>query len=196
LNGIESGPFPPERLDGHIVISHNNRRQAAVGRMQASWQEGRIASKTGPADEVTLGVVSELVGYRLRRAFGAFVADFNETVADTGLRQTLIGILSIIQANPGISQGKVGQALAIKRANMVALTGELADMDLVQRQPVEGDRRTLALTLTEKGEDLLERSLVRIHAHEDRLLTGLSPEERVLLLELLAKIEPGPVTPG
>jgi DNA-binding MarR family transcriptional regulator len=145
---------------------------------------------------VPLGAVSELAGYRLRRAFGAFVADFNETVADTGLRQTLIGILSVIQANPGISQGKVGRALAIKGANMVALTGELADMDLVRRQPVEGNRRALALTLTDKGADLLERSLVRIRAHEDRLLSRLAPEERALLLELLAKIEPGPLTPA
>jgi DNA-binding MarR family transcriptional regulator len=140
--------------------------------------------------------VRELVGYRLRRAFGAFVADFNETVADTGLRQTLIGILSIIQANPGISQGKVGQALAIKGANMVALAGELADMNLVERQPVEGNRRALALTLTAKGEDVLERCLVRIHAHEDRLLARLSREERAQLLELLAKIEPGPLPPA
>lgn len=136
-----------------------------------------------------LGVLDELVGYHMRRASAVIGSDFARAIAGTGMRQVLFAILSVITANPGINQGAVGRALGIQRANMVSLVNELVDAGLVLRETAADDRRAFSLNLTPAGEEKVRHTLVRIRAHEDRLLSGLSAAERIQLVDLLARIE-------
>lgn len=140
---------------------------------------------------LAIGALSSLVGYHLRRASGAFALDFQEAVKGTGMRQVLVGILSVVAANPGINQGAVGTALGIKRANMVSLINELVDAGLVAREVSSDDRRAFSLSLTEAGEAMRKDCTARIEAHEKRMLADLSAEERAMLLQLLNRIEGG-----
>ena len=140
-------------------------------------------------EEAPLGALDHLVGYHLRRASGAFGADFARAVEGTGMRQVLFGILSVVGANPGINQGAAGRSLGIQRANMVTLINQLADLGLLDRQTAADDRRALALRLTQAGEKMLEECLERIEAHEEHMLAGLTAAERRTLLGLLTKIE-------
>jgi len=84
-----------------------------------------MPSPFNPDDDIDLGILNDLVGFHIRRASNAFLADFNNSVADTNMRQVLVALLFIIDANPGIYQGCVGEALGIKRGNMVNLANEL-----------------------------------------------------------------------
>lgn len=138
---------------------------------------------------VDIGVLSDLVGYHLRRATNVAVADFMRAVGDTGMRQVLFGILSIVERNPDINQGAVGRSLGIKRANMVALITELVDGGLLDRRVSAEDRRAFALRLTAKGRRVYEDSLARIRAHEATLLSDFTTEERALLISMLSRIE-------
>lgn len=140
------------------------------------------------ASVLNFGVLDELVGYHLRRASGVFAADFARAVGETGMRQVLLGILSIIQANPGINQGNVGRALGIQRANMVSLVNELVDGGFVLRETASEDRRAFALTLLPAGEAMALACQARIRAHEDGLLADLSKDERATLIALLGRI--------
>jgi DNA-binding MarR family transcriptional regulator len=138
---------------------------------------------------LAIGTLSHLIGYHLRRASGAFALDFSDAMSGTGMRQVLLGILAIVEANPGVNQGTVGTALGIKRANMVALINELVDAGLLARVTAPDDRRAFSLTLTDIGHERLKDCTVRIEAHEARMLADLSADERQTLLELLARIE-------
>lgn len=142
---------------------------------------------TGEQEQV--GALGPLVGYHLRRAFGAFAADFASAMEGTGMRQVLVGILAVVSGSPGINQGAVGRVLGIKRANMVSLINELVDMRLIERVVDPGDRRAFALTLTDAGARMLADCLARIEAHERAMLAGFSDAERATLLELLGRIE-------
>ena len=148
-----------------------------------------IAPSASDAATTRLGVLSDLVGYRMRRASAVIANDFTRAVAGTGMRQILFGILSIVEANPGINQGNVGRALGIQRANMVSLVNELADAGLVLRTTAADDRRAFALTLTPDGEAMVATCLERIYDHEDTLMSDMSDEDRATLLLLLARIE-------
>ncbi len=141
------------------------------------------------ADEVTIGDLAGLVGYHLRRASTVVGNDFSRTLDGTGIRQVLFGIMSIVKANPGINQGAAGRALGIKRANMVSLINELTDRDLVDRKVAPEDRRAFSLALSAAGEAMFEQCVSRIRAHEDRLLSDLSADERTALIDLLSRIE-------
>ncbi|MCP3729608.1 MarR family transcriptional regulator [Sphingomonas sp. MG17] len=136
-----------------------------------------------------IGELGPLVGYHLRRAFGAFAADFAVAMEGTGMRQVLVGILTVVSGSPGINQGAVGRVLGIKRANMVSLINELVDAGLIARVVDPGDRRAFSLNITDAGRAMLADCLARIAAHEQRMLAGFSEAERAMLLELLGRIE-------
>ena len=147
------------------------------------------ASPSAQPDATDIGCLDGLVGYHLRRAFAVVGNDFARALAETGIRQVLFGILSIVGANPGINQGAVGRALGIQRANMVSLINELVDRGLIDRVTAEDDRRAFALTLTPAGETMTAGCLARIRAHEDAMLSDLSVAERATLIDLLGRIE-------
>ena len=138
-----------------------------------------------------VGALGPLVGYHLRRAFGAFAADFAAAVEGTGMRQVLVGILAVVSGSPGINQGAVGRVLGIKRANMVSLIAELVDARLLDREVDPGDRRAFSLNINEAGRAKLADCLARIEAHEKRMLAGFSQAEKATLLDLLGRIERG-----
>lgn len=141
---------------------------------------------------VSYGALAHLVGFHLRWASGEFALDFRSALDGTGMRQVLVGILAIVQANPGINQGGVGKALGIKRANMVSLINELVQRGAIGRTETPQDRRAFALALTPEGETLLADCMERIAAHEQRLLWRLTSLEQQLLLDLLSRIGPQP----
>lgn len=146
-------------------------------------------STASTSDEVAIGNLDGLVGYHLRRASAVVGNDFSRALDGTGIRQVLFGILSIVNANPGINQGAVGRALGIQRANMVSLINELVDRDLLDRKTAAEDRRAFSLTLSPGGAAMFDDCLKRIRTHEDELLSDLAPDERTALIDLLSRIE-------
>ncbi|HVI99866.1 MAG TPA: MarR family transcriptional regulator [Sphingomonas sp.] len=139
--------------------------------------------------EADVGVLSALVGYHLRRATNVVAADFARSLSETGVRQVLFGVLSVVERNPGINQGSVGRSLGIQRANMVALVNELVERGLVDRRVSAEDRRAFALSLTDEGKCAYADCLARIRAHEDSVLGDLDTRERKRLIALLSRIE-------
>lgn len=144
---------------------------------------------TADEDEIALGSLDTFVGYHMRRASALMAAEFNAAMAGTGIRQVLFGVLSIIAANPGINQGRIGAVLGIQRANMVTLIGELLEAGWILRTTSPEDRRAFVFELTEAGRAAVADGLVRIRRHEERALRMLSDEEQQTLIALLKRVE-------
>ena len=66
--------------------------------------------------------------------------------------------VTLIERNPGITQGEVCTALGIQRANLVTLINVLEERGIVERQAVAADRRSNALVLTAEGRRLLRKA--------------------------------------
>lgn len=137
---------------------------------------------------VTSELLDGLVGYRLRRAMNRIFADFHATMADLQLRPVLFAMLAVIRENPAINQTTLGRVLGIQRANLVPLICELETRALIERQPVPTDRRAFALHLSPAGERTFVQARQRVIAHEERLLSDISIDQRQLLLDLLDRI--------
>lgn len=140
-------------------------------------------------DTTALGMLDSFVGYHMRRASARMSADFHAAMAETGMRQVTIGVLSVIAANPGINQGQIGRALGIQRANMVTLISELTDAGYISRTTSPEDRRAFVFQLTDFGSAAVADGLARIRRHEDRLLRTLSAKERDTLIALLKRVQ-------
>lgn len=157
----------------------------------ASTRPKRPARRPDPdgandrTNAIDLGPLPELVGYMLRRAQLAVFQDFWRGYEPFDIRPAQYAVLLIIERNPGLRQSQVSNALNIKRANLVALLDSLEGRGLAKRVPVETDRRSYALHLTEDGAALMKK-LAEVNAmHERRVNATIGEPGRKELLRLL-----------
>lgn len=131
------------------------------------------------------GVLPGLLGYRLRLAQQAVFRDFASSVGE--LSPGRVGILLLLDANPGVTQSRLARAVSLDRSTMVGVVDMLEGRRLLERRRGE-DRRTNGLWLTDEGRAMVARLKRRIQMHERRVAARLSSQERAQLLALLEKL--------
>jgi DNA-binding MarR family transcriptional regulator len=131
------------------------------------------------------GMLPGLLGYRLRLAQQALFRDFAATVAE--LSPGRVGILLLVEANPGVTQSRLAQAVSLDRSTMVGVLHVLEGRGLVERRRGE-DRRTNGLWLTPAGRALMGGLKRRIQQHERRIAARLTSTEKEQLIALLEKL--------
>jgi DNA-binding MarR family transcriptional regulator len=131
------------------------------------------------------GILPGLLGYRLRLAQQALFRDFAATVDE--LPPGRVGILLLIEANPGVTQSRLAGAVSLDRSTMVGVLHALQARGLVERRRGE-DRRTNGLWLTVEGRARVSALKRRIRQHERRVAARLGPAEREQLIALLGKL--------
>jgi DNA-binding MarR family transcriptional regulator len=131
------------------------------------------------------GPLPGLLGYRLRLAQQAVFRDFAKSVSE--IPPGRVGILLLIDANPGVTQSRLAQAVGLDRSTMVGVLHVLEARALLERRRGE-DRRTNGLWLTRGGRSLVEGLKQRIRLHERRVAARLSAQEKTQLLLLLEKL--------
>ena len=130
-------------------------------------------------------MLPQLIGYRLRLAQQAVFRDFAASVGEVSPGHA--GILLLIEANPGVAQGRLAQAVHLDRSTMVGVVDALEERGLIERRRGT-DRRSNGLFLTSTGRAFVARLKRRIEAHERRVAAHLSATERSDLLLLLGKL--------
>ena len=146
--------------------------------------------------EVKLGNLAGLLGYYLRRAevfaFQNFAAHLGPQAIDDGVSPGQLGVLLLVEANPGMNQTRIGKAIGIDRSTLVSMIDALEKRALIRREPSPTDRRSHALYLTDKGADngkaFLKKIRPSLSAHENEIARNLTAEEQVLLMDLLRRI--------
>jgi MarR family 2-MHQ and catechol resistance regulon transcriptional repressor len=101
------------------------------------------------------------------------------TLADTNLdiKSLHFEIMHLLKDEGTLHPAKIGEKLLVAKAQMTHLIDKLVDLDFVKREMCSDDRRTINLTLTEKGRKVLdEQDNLVINAMEDNM-AALSEEE-------------------
>jgi DNA-binding MarR family transcriptional regulator len=134
------------------------------------------------------GALPGLVGYQLRLAQLRVFRDFEKHVGGLGVSPGRVGVLALVESNPGVTQSELARAVGLDRSTMVPLLDGLEKRDVLERRRGT-DRRTNGLWLTPSGRRMLLEVKRRIRAHEERIAAGLSPAERAQLVALLKKLK-------
>lgn len=134
------------------------------------------------------GPLDRRLGYLLRRAQLAVFQDFFASFAGFDVTPAQYAVLTLVEANPGSSQTQVADALGIKPANFVGVVRTLETRGLVRREPVPGNRRSMALSLTGEGARLLSALHAAADAHEGRIADHLGADVYDALLEPVARL--------
>src|SRR5690349_8726254 len=146
----------------------------------AASQSGRRVRR-----DIDLDVLTQHLGYFLRRAQVWVFQDFIKTLSAVDLRPAQYSVLVVIGANPGLSQAELADRLAIERARLVHMLDHLQKRGLIERLPSPTDRRTHALELTREGQKTLKRAKALAAKHEARLADKLGADAHRELLRLL-----------
>jgi DNA-binding MarR family transcriptional regulator len=126
--------------------------------------------------------LDDLLGYRLRRASMATMADILAVLRPMGLSAGEASFLILVGANPGCRQSDVGRALEIKRANLTPLVARMKGRGLVEDAPIDG--RSRSLTLSGEGKALHDKALSRVTAADRKVRRDLGVDEALLLTVL------------
>lgn len=149
--------------------------------MQPNVQTQTFDSTVPPA-------LANSVGFLLNEA--AIVIREMDEVALTalGINPRSLGILMTIRQEGSQSQQVIGRLHRIDRTTMVKLTDALEQRGLVVRAVHKSDRRCYALSLTSKGEELLEQGLLLVKQTQDKFLSPLKNTEWEQLRQLLTRL--------
>ncbi len=137
---------------------------------------------------IDLGMLDDIVGYWLRRAQVTVYQDYARTVGAMDIRPSQFAALTIIGANPGLSQTTLAMTMGIDRSGAVILIDALEGKGLATRSPSPVDRRTYAIFLTEQGKVTLGKLKDLVMEHDRRITASLTAEERSQLNSMLLRI--------
>jgi len=128
-------------------------------------------------------------GFLLSKAAEIVTAHFSRALKPYGINPREYGVLAFITEHGPQSQQRIGERLNIDRTTMVNIIDDMESSGLVARLRDSTDRRRYAITMTDKGETLVDTELGRINrvAHDD-FLSVLSSEESKVLIELLHRL--------
>ncbi|MBP7065281.1 MarR family transcriptional regulator [Ferrovibrio sp.] len=140
------------------------------------------------SSEIDYGDLPDLIGYVLRRAQLRLYEDFYAALHGTGISPALFSALVLVERNPGLQQGRLGQALGVARSGAMTMVDRLERLGLVQRQPAPHDRRAYGLHLTPKGQKQAASLRARVSEHDQRIGHRMDAAERRKLMELLQRI--------
>ena len=144
------------------------------------------AARRIDADEIGLDALAGHAGYAVRRFQIWIFQDFIETLRAVDIRPTQYSVLTVIGANPGLSQMAVAKRLGIERARLVHLLDSLEQRRLVKRIKSRADRRSHALHLTTRGETALAKFKQLAAEHERHVEDKIGKANRERLLQILA----------
>jgi DNA-binding MarR family transcriptional regulator len=153
---------------------------AANGKRKAN---GKTRDGNG---EIGLDALLGHAGYAVRRFQIWIFQDFIRTLAAADIRPTQYSVLTVVGANPGLSQMAVAQRLGIERARLVHLLDSLESRRLVKRDRSKIDRRSHALHLTARGAASLRRFKLLAAEHERHVAEKIGKENREQLLRILS----------
>jgi DNA-binding MarR family transcriptional regulator len=132
---------------------------------------------------------------RLSEASERILRDhMNPLFAEAGLQPGEFDVLASLRRSGKpymLSPTQLYEALMISSGGMTARLDRLEKAGYVERRPDPGDRRGKLIALTEAGRRLIDKTLDRHVANEQRILSSLTPAEQEKLNALLKKLIAG-----
>jgi DNA-binding MarR family transcriptional regulator len=113
---------------------------------------------------------------------------FAEALVPLGLRPPHFGVMTLIEAHPGLAQQELVTRSLIDPSSMVAVIDELEQMGLAERRRHAEDRRKHAVYLTARGRRMLERARGVALDVAQKVFEPLDSAELKTLRRLLRKL--------
>lgn len=148
------------------------------------------SSQNNPAEKSGQNFTLETFFPYLVRVYYRAVSDAVSNVYTTryGLSPSQWRTMVVLGPRQLLSASEIVERSSMDKVNVSRAVKTLSEAGLLQRDIDENDRRRTVLRLTEKGKDILEDLTPKMRTLEEKILEGLTEEDRLKLLELMAKV--------
>ncbi|HWY80190.1 MAG TPA: MarR family transcriptional regulator [Candidatus Sulfotelmatobacter sp.] len=99
-----------------------------------------------------------------------------------------IHTLNFLKQQNNAQMSEIAEYFHIEMPSATSLLNKLVALQLVKRQNDKNDRRMVRVTLTEAGNELLEKAMEEKLIHIEKMLSYLTDKEQHELLRLLEKL--------
>ena len=139
--------------------------------------------------EIDFDELPTYVGYQVRRTQAKIFAEFEAALKDFEFTPGSFGVLTLIRANPGITQVTLAAAFGVDKSTMSPVIFRLEKRDLIRREVLASDRRCHALFFRETADETFLAAREKIRSFEHNVATRLTRSEQHELARLLAKLQ-------
>lgn len=138
-----------------------------------------------PKNSNTLSRLYARPGFLLRRAHQISAAVFEDACRDLGLTPAQFGVLTVLQAHPGMGQSSLARALGFDKVTVLRVLRGLEARGFVARGPAEDNKRNVCVSLTPEGEVVLRQAQKPAEKAYKRLMGPLDKDQQAQLVHLL-----------
>lgn len=107
----------------------------------------------------------------------------------TGVFHAQHRLLMEIARNPNVSQNDIAKIMDVSAATIAVSLKKLEKGGYITREMVEADNRLNKLSMTAKGNKIVNQSKEIFALVDDRIFTGFTEEEKITLAALLQKLD-------
>jgi DNA-binding MarR family transcriptional regulator len=132
--------------------------------------------------------IQDSLGFELAKAIQNIEELFAKELEKFGISSKHFGTLLIVSENPNITQVEAAKIQRVDRTSMGQLIDLLEGKQLLNRNKHPTDRRAYCLQLTSKGEDVVDFLWGYMKTCEEKVLSVLDEQEKMLFLNLIKKI--------
>ena len=155
---------------------------------RATSELRKMPSEMGDRD-IDFDELPTYVGYQVRRTQARIFSEFEATLKDFDFTPGSFGVLTLIRANPGITQVTLAAAFGVDKSTMSPVIFRLEKRGLIRREVLVSDRRCHSLYFDDSGEETFLSAREKIRAFEEKVAARLSKLEQHELARLLAKLQ-------
>jgi DNA-binding MarR family transcriptional regulator len=123
----------------------------------------------------------------LRRASRAVTQLYDDALRDTGLRVTQFTLLQVLSLVGELTQGKIGELLAMDSTTLTRTLGSLEDRGWIRSRP-GADRRERHWAILASGQARLKKAQPAWEGAQRRMRNGVGDKRLSLLLDDLALV--------
>lgn len=132
--------------------------------------------------------MENILSMKFRRADGAFRRAIERRVKDTGVYRSQHALLMHLNRQPNCSQVELAGLLDVSPAAIAVSIKKLEKGGYIRRETDESDNRVHQVTITEKGEQVIQKSITMFQEVEAQMFAGFSDEEMKLMDGFLERI--------
>jgi DNA-binding MarR family transcriptional regulator len=152
-----------------------------------------LFEESGLVEDVVGSLGYLTLGTRLRRIGERLQADTQQIIdeAQLPIQTAQYPILAAIDRAGPLTVGELAQAVGISQPGITRTVSQLMELGYVDMQPAAEDQRRKLVSLTAKGQDIIELSKRTVWPRVERAVAGLCGDLDGPLLEQLAAVEAG-----
>jgi len=132
--------------------------------------------------------VDDYLLYELAVASQLLSDEFHRYVKSQGVKIHCWRVLACLIDQPGLMLTDLSHLVLFEQSRLTKIIDQMAADELVSKQSDPKDRRKTALSVTQKGADIVGPLIIKAKEHEARALSVLTARERVSFKKTLRKL--------